>query len=281
MEDINANNFVISNAEIVDRARKSLKNRWGKSVLLMLLVFLLEFLVPVALTVLLPKKFTGLINGLKPLLIFLCNAFLILWAVKLVKYDEWLGDFSKNTFKKYGSFMGGSTLVGILTCLWTLLLIIPGIFAAFNYAMTLYILMDKPAMPVADAIKYSKKIMYGSRWKLFCLNFRLLGWWVLIILSTVVSIPLFALFAGEFAVILSWLIFLAGCLLMIPYTMIVNAHFYNYVRTKYEYQNGELPVSEYQGMSVANTVMLSILIFVLNAGIFYLTSLLRSIAAGK
>ena len=88
MEDINANNFVISNAEITAKARESLKNRWGKSVLLMLLVFLLEFLIPVALAVLLPKKFTGLVNGLKPLLVFLCNAFLILWAVNLVKYQN-------------------------------------------------------------------------------------------------------------------------------------------------------------------------------------------------
>ena len=57
--------------------------------------------------------------------------------------------------------------------LWALLLIIPGILAAYSYMMTFYIIADTPEITAMDALRRSKEMMYGSRWKLFCLFWRL------------------------------------------------------------------------------------------------------------
>lgn len=63
--------------------------------------------------------------------------------------------------------------------LWSLLLVIPGVVASYTYAMTEYILADHPEMTAGEAIQRSKELMYGNRWRLFCLNFSFIGWDIL------------------------------------------------------------------------------------------------------
>lgn len=63
--------------------------------------------------------------------------------------------------------------------LWTLLLIIPGILASYSYAMTDYILAENPELTANEAIAMSKEIMYGNRWRLFCLQISFIGWSIL------------------------------------------------------------------------------------------------------
>ncbi len=60
--------------------------------------------------------------------------------------------------------------------LWSLLCIIPGIFASYSYAMTSYILADNPDLPASEAIARSKEMMEGNRWRLFCLELSFFGW---------------------------------------------------------------------------------------------------------
>lgn len=60
--------------------------------------------------------------------------------------------------------------------LWTLLLVIPGIIAAYSYAMTGYILAEHPELTAGEAIHRSKEMMSGRRWRLFCLHFSFIGW---------------------------------------------------------------------------------------------------------
>ena len=277
--DDNAADFTeLSNTEILAKAKDSLRGKWGKAASLMLAVLLLEILIPAVLNIILPASQRGFTKGFEGLLTFFVNAFLTIWALKLAKYDEWEADLTNGVSQKIGSFIGGSLMVGIFTFLWTLLLIIPGIIAALNYAMTFYILMDNPAMPVLDAIKYSKKMMYGNRWKLICFNFRFLGWGILIFLSMVLfSIIMAALDAAAFMVIGNLLIFAFGGLFLFPYVLIANAHFYNYVRNKYEAQNGAIPATEYTGMSTLNTVLLLFLVFICNAGAFFTASFVKSL----
>ncbi len=74
-------------------------------------------------------------------------------------------------------------LIGIYTFLWTLLFIIPGIIAAFSYAMTPYILEENPYMPVNEAIGRSKEMMRGNKFRLFCLQFSFIGWSLLCLLT--------------------------------------------------------------------------------------------------
>ena len=67
--------------------------------------------------------------------------------------------------------------------LWTLLLVIPGIVAGYSYAMTGYILAEHPDMEPSEALKASKAMMEGNRWRLFCLQFSFIGWSILCALT--------------------------------------------------------------------------------------------------
>lgn len=76
-------------------------------------------------------------------------------------------------------------LTGIFVFLWSLLLIVPGIIAAYRYRQAIYLLIDHPEMSVMDCIRESKRMMAGHKWELFVLDFSFIGW---IILSNLVMI---------------------------------------------------------------------------------------------
>ena len=63
--------------------------------------------------------------------------------------------------------------------LWSFLLVIPGILATYSYAMTDFILAEYPELTAGEAIARSKELMYGNRWRLFCLNVSFIGWEIL------------------------------------------------------------------------------------------------------
>ena len=75
-------------------------------------------------------------------------------------------------------------LRSVYVLLWSLLFIIPGIMASFSYAMTSYILAENPELTAGEAIEQSKQMMYGHRWRLFCLQFSFIGWELLSALLT-------------------------------------------------------------------------------------------------
>ena len=74
-------------------------------------------------------------------------------------------------------------LITIFTILWTLLLIIPGIIAAFRYSMAYYIMMDNPQLSALEALNQSKRMMMGFKFDLFKLRISYLGWFILGILT--------------------------------------------------------------------------------------------------
>lgn len=67
-------------------------------------------------------------------------------------------------------------LQSLYVLLWSLLFIIPGIIAAYSYAMTGYILAEHPELTASEAIEQSKEMMSGNRFRLFCLQFSFIGW---------------------------------------------------------------------------------------------------------
>ena len=81
-----------------------------------------------------------------------------------------------------GFFM--QLLRSIYIFLWSLLFVIPGIYAAYGYAMTPYILLENPEMTANEAITKSKELMHGNRWRLFCLEISFIGWALLAALLT-------------------------------------------------------------------------------------------------
>ena len=67
-------------------------------------------------------------------------------------------------------------VMSLFITLWSLLLIIPGIIASYSYAMAPYLMAENPSMGIMEALRRSKEIMYGNKWRLFCLHFSFIGW---------------------------------------------------------------------------------------------------------
>ena len=101
--------------------------------------------------------------------------------------------FILNTVKSvgavYGNLLDGfglaaklillALLEGLFIFLWSLLLIIPGIIAAYRYRMAKFLLLDHPDMDVTDCIRASKQMMTGHKWECFVLDLSFIGWAIL------------------------------------------------------------------------------------------------------
>ena len=86
-------------------------------------------------------------------------------------------------FKRLGVSFAAYLLMTIFIVLWFLLLIIPGIIACLRYSQTFYILSEDKNIGPLEAISKSKEMMVGNNWKLFCLYFRFIGWFILCIVT--------------------------------------------------------------------------------------------------
>ena len=72
-----------------------------------------------------------------------------------------------------------SITITVLTLLWSILLIIPGIVASYRYRQAFYILLDAPEKGVLQCIRESKSLMAGNKLDLFLLDLSFLGWMLL------------------------------------------------------------------------------------------------------
>ncbi len=86
-------------------------------------------------------------------------------------------------FKFWKVAVGASLLQGLFILLGTLLFVIPGIMAIYNYAMLGFVLAENPALSAGEALRRSKEIMRGNRWRLFCLEMSFIGWGLLCVLT--------------------------------------------------------------------------------------------------
>ena len=82
-------------------------------------------------------------------------------------------------FSRFG-FFGKALLLNLytalLTFLWSLLLVIPGIIATYRYSLAFYVLCDNPEMSVNECVNESKRLMDGHKGRLFCLHLSFIGW---------------------------------------------------------------------------------------------------------
>ena len=105
-------------------------------------------------------------------------------------------------------------LMGVYVFLWTLLLIVPGVVKALSYAMTPFILNDKPELSANETIELSMEMMEGRKMDLFLLYLGFLGWALLCILTLCI-----------------------GFLWLEPYVYAATAAFYEDVKADYESRN--------------------------------------------
>ena len=113
--------------------------------------------------------------------------------------------FSK--MSQFGTAFLTSLLSGIFVFLWSLLLIIPGIMAAYSYSMVYFILAEHPEFGALDAIRESKRMMKGHKFELFVLQLSFFWWYLLCGITFGLAI-----------------------IYVIPYTEMAKANFYNKIK---------------------------------------------------
>lgn len=85
-------------------------------------------------------------------------------------------------FDNFGTLLGAYWLKILYVLLWSLLLIVPGIIASLSYSMTFFIIADDTSIGISEALRKSKAMMHGKKWKLFCFHWRFFGWFLLSLL---------------------------------------------------------------------------------------------------
>jgi uncharacterized membrane protein len=186
--------MTISNRDIMMNARSQLSGKWGSPILA---GFIYILLTAIAGSIRVIGWIVGLIIG-GPVAFGINCYFLSFSRNKNPALEDLFKGFSifSKTFVAY-------ILIVIFVVLWSLLLIIPGIIAAFSYSMTFYIIADNPEISGQDAIRKSKELMYGNKYRYFCFLCRFIGWFLLCVLSLGI-----------------------GFLWLIPYFNLSNAKFY-------------------------------------------------------
>lgn len=204
--------------QIKQLALASLRDNWGKGVLLSFLYFLITFIPEFIIEILLipyPEwEYAARYNLISiaisiiliPFGVSLSLSYITLIRESKLPVEELFTGF------KYLSFLralGLTILQSIYIFLWFLLLIIPGIIKSLSYSQAMYILRDRPELSVNKAITESRKMMKGHKWRYFCLNLSFIGWAFLCILTLGI-----------------------GFLWLGPYFLTAHAHFYEDLRDR-------------------------------------------------
>ncbi|WP_225442661.1 DUF975 family protein [Paenibacillus lycopersici] len=193
---------MVTRSELRARARHSLSGQWGRTALFMLLVFaicaavnavpvfgeIVSFICSGALSLGLFGFFLSIARGRRPEL--------------------------AEMFSGFGNFLRAfllCLLTAIFTMLWTLLLVIPSIIAALRYSQAYFIMKDHPDIGASEAIRRSKAMMIGQKWRLFVLYLSFIGWFILCLFTLGI-----------------------GLLWLYPYFYATMAHFYEDLRQRGE-----------------------------------------------
>ncbi len=192
----------MTSSDIRSRARQTLEGKWGVAVLTAFLAALLgglatgngfnieideEWLSSMPMIV---RAYLGIavsVGGILGLAQF------ILGGVVQLGYSRFLLDMhdgkeaqTSELFSQFDRFGDGfclSLLRSIFTFLWSLLFIIPGIIAGYQYSMAHFIMVENPDITAREALKASKELMDGNKWDLFILDLSFIGWVLLCILT--------------------------------------------------------------------------------------------------
>ena len=171
------------------QAREVLHNRWGEAAIIqaVLLGLALFLSAPSAFATIHPE-FAALTNMslLATLLILpIQYAFYNVLLRALRSEDEnWWSATWQIVSKQFGRFFLAGLLIMILTLLIGIVTLgIGTIILAYAYCMVPYLLYDYPELSVREAMKISREMMRGHKWKLFVLDLTFIGWIILSIFT--------------------------------------------------------------------------------------------------
>lgn len=151
-----------STGEIMSSAHESLKGRWGKAILVYVIMVAISmaigFIPFVSLIISGPLSlglaifFLGYVNG----------------------EDRDIEDLFKG-FNDFGRSLAVYILMILIIIAGTILFIIPGIIAGLGLSMTYFILAENPALSPIDALKQSWEMMNGHKADFFVMSLALFG----------------------------------------------------------------------------------------------------------
>ncbi|HUC92147.1 MAG TPA: DUF975 family protein [Paenibacillus sp.] len=192
-------NGFLTRPEIRAAARESLSGKWGKAVAITLIYY----------AILIAAEMVPLVGSIVSLLI--SGAFALgiaLYFLGLARSANPPVATMFEGFRRFGKTLGLYLLIAIFTFLWMLLLVVPGIIAGYRYSQAYFILIDNPDIGPLEAIRRSKDMMAGHKWRLFVLHLSFIGWFLLSLLTLGI-----------------------GLLWLYPYYMASTAHFYDNLRS--------------------------------------------------
>lgn len=82
-------------------------------------------------------------------------------------------------FGQMGTAIWARILVFLHVFVGLMFFIVPGIIAAYKYALVMQVIADNHGITAREALRESKRLMKGNKWKFFCLNFSFIGWAIL------------------------------------------------------------------------------------------------------
>ncbi|MFL0269440.1 DUF975 family protein [Candidatus Clostridium radicumherbarum] len=181
------------NYEYRAEARRQLKGKWGMAVLVILISWLIirafssnGFLSYSYVNGQFVREYSN-VNSFASLVSLILSGPIAYgvatYFMKVARNGEPLLEDMFGGFKYFINTFLVNLVTGILTILWTLLFIIPGIVAALRYSMAYYIMNDNPGITCMEAINQSKEMMRGHKGKLFLLTLSFIGWALLSILT--------------------------------------------------------------------------------------------------
>ncbi|WP_291211193.1 DUF975 family protein [Gemmiger sp.] len=85
-----------------------------------------------------------------------------------------------STFRRpYGNPIVVQLLTNLKVTLGYILLIVPGVYWSYCYALVPYLLAENPYMTATRAMELSKEMMEGEKWNYFVLQLSFFGWLLL------------------------------------------------------------------------------------------------------
>ncbi len=126
-----------------------------------------------------PSRAASLIDMALQIVMMIVSAGFVIFILNTVRGTNAVYGNLLDGFSIAGRVILLNVLEGLLIVLWSFLLIIPGIVAAYRYRMALYLLIDHPEKSVTQCIRESKEMMHGHKAELFRLDLSMIGWLLL------------------------------------------------------------------------------------------------------
>lgn len=163
------------NSNLISEAYQTLKGKWAVPMAAFLLY--IAILIPIQLLI----RFTPLAGYLINLIITapLMLGFIILSLNISRKKDAAVGQLFEG-FNLIFTAIVAYLLVALFALVGFVLLIIPGFIVIAHLALVFYVIADEPEISPLAALKRSKELMYGYKWKFIRFVLRIFG---LILLS--------------------------------------------------------------------------------------------------